>query len=418
MLAAVRAPFNADLALGFVPGGRERQALRSDESKVTGTLASENEATLERAKSTITTAALMHTTCETGSDVDMDTAFAISPFGRASGEAIYWVHPDNMVEIQVLLLQYSRLRKSGSPSSTPSPISSNSSRRVSLNDQNEYLSGVDDEAGVVVCDDLTRFASRWSSSTMDDSELPGNALEKAAASLRYSSSGEAVVVVGMLSENKGDGEGPIQKAKLKRKLVHQLFDLNQPLPSSWASKASNCVNELSQSGLNSSQSLENIRTWLRKHQDVHPLVHMQFKRTRFVGLEHSEARGMWATLDKDVSMKKSSLEQLNIDNATPTAKERRDSFWEKFPHAILQIRWEGGGNIGLIRALDESHLVSAFDRMTRSQSELMNITDRASSWLFVGNPCNRNALQITVNATSFLGMISVQVDSQNMLIVH
>lgn len=290
----------------------------------------------------------LHSAWEDGSNIDIDTALAVLPLGRGATRAVYWVHPDNIVQVHVLLLQYTRLHRSNSIVTPESPSSSKSSPRASFSNPSARPgSRTDDEVGVVVCDDLQRFSKIRSSETISTTEdCPGTVAEKAAASIRFSPCGEAVVVVdtdsGRLSHSANWNEKCLpKKAKFKRKNVRQLFE-----PSS--------IDRLAKDDGNDSKR---VFEWLTEHREVQPLVQLLSRRTRFVGLRNNKDGGVWATLDKDIFMKVCSFESLANGKGLTTISEGGTSDLETFPHAILEVRVEGDADSKLIDALNSSHLV-------------------------------------------------------------
>ena len=253
----------------------------------------------------------LHSAWEDGSNIDIDTALAVLPLGRGATRAVYWVHPDNIVQVHVLLLQYTRLQRSNSV--TPeTPSSSKSSPRASFsNPSARPASQKDDEVGVIVCDDLQRFSKIRSSETISIAEdCPGTVAEKAAASIRFSPSGEAVVVVdtdsGRLGHPVNWDEKQLPKiARFKRKNVRQLFEASS-------------IDRFTKDVENDSKR---VFEWLTEHQEVQPLVQLLSRRTRFVGLRNSKVGGVWATLDKDISMKVCSSESLASGKGLTTISE-------------------------------------------------------------------------------------------------
>lgn len=296
--------------------------------------------------------------CQSGSVNDFDAAFAISHLVRGGGsKASYWVHSDNLVELQVLLLQYTRLRNSSaSSSSRSSPINSVAGNGV--------ISGtkIGDEIGVFICDDLQWFAKSRSSATISES------VGGAAASIRYSSSSnEAVIVVEAgcqdIQSNSRDvqtGSKPgnsyhIHKIKLKRKSLCRLFepDFHSPQggsesPSSDGSHA----NEFPREG----RVCNAVRIWHAQHRDVRPLVQIQMRRTRFVGLGNTQSAGILATLDREIQIRKCPMDVFR-GNEDLFTFNRGGITAKMFPHAVLDIRYDGEEGAEIVAALDRSHLV-------------------------------------------------------------
>ncbi len=347
VLAAVRAP--------FIGGGDWHSGLRNpitrsqpDLSVPTKPLKSPTKQANQEFAGDLDSVSELHSAWEDGSNIDIDTALAVLPLGRGATRAVYWVHPDNIVQVHVLLLQYTRLHKTNSIHSPESPSSSRSSPRTSFsNCSGRPASRTDDEVGVIVCDDLQRFSKVRSSETISITEdCPGTVAEKAAASIRFSPSGEAVVVVDTdagrpgHSANWNEKHLP-RKARFKRKHVRQLFE------------ASSVDRFAKDNGNDPKQVCE----WLTEHREVQPLVQLLSRRTRFVGLRNHKDGGVWATLDKDISMKICSSKSLAGDKGLSTISEGGTIESEIFPHAILEVRLEGDADSKLVETLNSSHLV-------------------------------------------------------------
>lgn len=295
--------------------------------------------------------------CQKGSVNDFDAAFAVSHLVHGSGkEASYWVHSDNLVELHILLLQYTRLRNSsGSSSSRPSSTNSMASSGATSGAK------LGDELGVFICDDLQWFANSRSSATISES------VEEAAASIQYSSPDEAVIVIKAACQdtptNSQDiptcsepGNGyHIHKTKLKKKTLRCFFepDFQSPQRRSESHLSHSSVNN----DFSGDAQIHNaVEIWHAQHRDVRPLVQIQMRRTRFAGLGNTQSAGVLATLDKEIQMRKSSLDAFR-------AKEDLFAFhqgWiaaKTFPHAVLDIRYDGKEGAEIVAALDRSHLV-------------------------------------------------------------
>ncbi|KAI9771216.1 MAG: hypothetical protein M1835_006459 [Candelina submexicana] len=287
-----------------------------------------------------------------GSAVEFDTALATSPLGSAAGKATYWVHSDNLVELQVLLLQHTKTPAfQGAPASPDDTVWRISRPSSSASED------IGDEVGSMVFDDLDRFAKSQTNVSISETEdAAGRATYKAAGVARWCADSEAVVLIRLSpdtdSQNKNSKEQTmIQTAKLKRKHLIALFDGSQ------TASPSNSLAEDTESDLPavehrepSSQSIANIRRWLAEHGQVRPLAQISSRRKRFVGLTNSTTSGAWGVLDRDITMKNPTLESLrDSDNG-----RIEDSM--SFPHAVLEIGWEGENNGGLAKVLDQSHL--------------------------------------------------------------
>ncbi|KAL8775671.1 MAG: hypothetical protein Q9209_000167 [Squamulea sp. 1 TL-2023] len=298
-------------------------------------------------------AAQLHFACQGSSNIEFDNVLATSPLGKSGGKASYWVHPDNLVELHVLLLQYNRLRKiNGESTKSANNGSQRQPRKESTSGNDRCLvDGSNDDVGVVICDDLEKFARRSSSAPISDSEgSAGCLLGKAAAIVRYLPTGEAILAVGtMLNDtNEPRTSGAFQSVVIKPKAVRYLFD-------SGLSKT-RVDQVLREESSQDGQELKAIREWLTNHKEVQPLVKLQCKRTRFVGLHNSEQGGMWATLDRDIVMKAAPEGFFSSEEGDLAFGKSDDSGFARFPFAVLEVRCEGGLGKEFLSALDKSHL--------------------------------------------------------------
>ena len=348
VLASVRAPFidGVNWQSGFTESKEEECQSQQSVPEKSSSGSSQNQATRsQHVIEDLSSSAVLQAACEDGSTLEIDAALATVPFGHKSAKVAYWIHPDNIVQIHVLLLQYTRLLKANGTIASPECPSS---PQGSIGDHPAKCSSrTDEEVGVIICDDLERFAQRQSSETVSDAETrAGFASEKAAASIRYSPNGDAIIVVSAATKENGKSVDsgrklPIRKARVKRKAIQRLFS---------ASRGDQCAMA------DNATDYERISEWLARHKEVQPLVQLQFRRTRFVGLKNSATIGLWATLDKDVSMRSCSAELVASDKGFERVSGgEKDS--ESFPHAVLEIRTEGLVDTDLIAALDVSHLV-------------------------------------------------------------
>lgn len=353
VLAAVRAPFAAGAHWHAGSAAQDSSSGSKGDRLITSYTPDDDKRVANSTKDS--SAALLHAACETGSSIDVDTALATLPLGLVAGKASYWIHPDNLVEIQVLLLQYTRVcmpTSSGNSSQRPSPTRSMSGRNMGAGGGMS-----ENDVGVIICDDLERFAKRRSSATISDTEnIPGMSAEKAVTSIRYSSRGNAVVVVGT-SPGSGHPSGKeiisgVRKARFKRRALRDLFGTNTEQSLTRTGSGSSSFSEGDHS-----QDVDSVRKWIGDHREVQPLVQIQFNRSRFVGLGNSGSGGVWATLDQNVCMRRCSADTLNANGDKLALIEGGA---ETFPHAVLEVRYEGERAPKLVAALDESHLVCPY----------------------------------------------------------
>jgi hypothetical protein len=275
-----------------------------------------------------------------GTEVDFDIALSITPLGSRGSKATYWIHPDHIVEVEVFLLQHMRLHTcptaNALPSLNDSPIAT-PSRRKSSTTVDKYLNN-EDNVGLIVLDNPESFAKKQNASTIgSNEEATGVPQVKAAGNARWSSSGDAVIAVGLETGQVMQDSEHIKVVKMKRKYVEAFLD---------GSKEANQATDSPQRGAE-------VQKWLAEHEDVKPIADICSKRTRFVGLHNGLSGGMWATLDTQIFVKSSLHKDLKSDEQLSDAHANVTSF----PHAVLEVRRENNQSAALIQALDNSHLV-------------------------------------------------------------
>ncbi|KAK5164006.1 hypothetical protein LTR04_002080 [Oleoguttula sp. CCFEE 6159] len=359
VLQAVRAPFQADI----------RAQVRRSQKDPT-------QATTPNTRNPETSAIVseIRSAIDTGSEVDFDTALATLPLGPAGKKAVYWVHPDNLVELQVILLQHTRLYKyhaHGTPSASPYDTPSRGSltpRRGSV--LNSETGG---DTGVLILDDLARFAKEQSAITIGDKEDAAGAVpEKATGSARWTAGGEAVVYVQEVPKHGDIAVESYYAARIKVKHLHAFLDVERPFPPRPSSETMDASNPLRSN--NDVEQIDRVRTWLSTHPEVQPLVSIEYDRARFVALGNDYVHGSWATLDKNVVMRRALEDRLS---ASASASGRQEAV--EFPHVVLEVRQEGEHAGELIKVLDRSHLLPTLSKDIRKLPEAPRRTRRSSS---------------------------------------
>ncbi|KXS97818.1 hypothetical protein AC578_10531 [Pseudocercospora eumusae] len=259
-------------------------------------------------------------TIESVSKVSFDTNIATVPLGDAGQFASYFVHPENVVELQMLLLQYARFYDSRSrQNSVATPVTSQphtpTTGRIDFADYH-----------MLVADNLQRFAQEQSALTVDDREHAiGNYPQRAKASVRWNHTEDALACLRCRN-------GKTKSAFIKKKHVRDFFDKNA---------------EFSQTRgvalADSTERVEELRKELLKD-DIQPLFHFSSCRSRLVGLDENADGLVLATLDTGIT----------IETAAPEGSKTTES---TFPFALLLVRQEGLPKSELLAALDNSHLV-------------------------------------------------------------
>ncbi|KAJ8108376.1 hypothetical protein OPT61_g8216 [Boeremia exigua] len=283
--------------------------------------------------------------------LDFDLALSTVPLGANGHKATFWVHPDHVVEVQVLLLQHMRLHTKSTKATSRRP-SANATprRRQSSSAGTDRNFGNEDHVGLQVLDYAEAFALKQNASTIGSSEeARGNVGIKAAAHVRFSAAAEAAIVVCTATDPRTQSPGGLKIAKLKRRFTDAFLDTSKPLPD----KQNVRFVDRTGSFYDGEEEAQSIRQWLSEHKEIKPIAGVGAKRTRFAGLHNNSSGGIWATLDREVFMKESLVKDLANDDWAQTAILGS----AVFPHAILEVRREGTHSASLIQTLDRSHLV-------------------------------------------------------------
>lgn len=258
-----------------------------------------------------------------GSKVDFDTAIAIVPLGENGTSASYFVHPENIVELQVLLLQHSRYCMSRSRSnSLNTPISASPQRRSSTY---EATSTEAADYFAIQADDGGRFAKEQNALTINDRERkPGSTPQRARLCARWTVDDESTLAYRSTAGNS-------QQAALKRKHVQSFFDRKATFPTRKAALTPG-----------TEQALAAIRHEYEHDTSLQPLSSFSSSRSRFVGTDNTPQKLALATLDTNIVIQKAGS---------------RDADKSTFAFALLHVRQEGSTSGGLLSALEHSHLV-------------------------------------------------------------
>ena len=279
-----------------------------------------------------------------GSNVGFDTAIATVALGEPGALASYFVHPDNIVELQVLLLQHIEFFASKRRSdSATTPASASSAQAV------PHGPAPDADYFMLVADNVDRSAQEESAVTVDEREnLPGLAPQRAKAFVRWNNTEDAIICA-------RSGRSNVKSASLKRKHIDAFFDKSVPLSKKKDVRFAN-----------GTQNLTAIREELSKDDTIKPLYKISSCRSRFTGIDNGPKCMKLATLDTSITMQKA-CEDDDSDSKSG------------FPFAILQVRQEGAGPADLVSALDHSHLVERVARLltpiSRSVADLQTLRD-------------------------------------------
>ncbi|KAF2100937.1 hypothetical protein NA57DRAFT_55009 [Rhizodiscina lignyota] len=292
------------------------------------------------------------------SEVDFDTAFVTLPIGDAGQKAVYWIHPDQVVEITVLLLQYLRLLSpKGGPSGSSAPQSARGSRKSSVSkgtlSRHDSISSPDAEidAGLCIIDDIDDFAQKQSSSTYNEIQHPASGSKAPVGRFRWTSKSDAVFVLKSVQQGAVDLPCGYRATRLKRKYLDDYLDTRQPFTKTRRASIPADDGNL-EARQSSPEALNQARTWLEKNERVKPLATVASKRTRFTGLMNEHSHGQWAVLDQNIYMAPAAPAQLCGNEWTVHCRNEGTHF----PYAVLQVRQEGVLAMDLIDLLDRNYL--------------------------------------------------------------
>ncbi|KAF8422105.1 hypothetical protein EV426DRAFT_186303 [Tirmania nivea] len=250
------------------------------------------------------------------------------------GKAVYWVHSDHLIEIQVQLLKYLNLQSSTPiPTLPPTPALSRRPSTAGISPL-AWASEKMESVGTVILDNLPKFAQAQSSKTIEQAAETGPA-----AKIRWCGNdkdAEASIIASSRAYERDsvDEENGYYTLRLKRKHVENLININVPF--SYKEYAS---------------SVKRIRQWFEDHPTIAPLAKILARRTRFVS-----GYRIWAMLDRDIRMFRL---REDWEGCISDPSREETGMPTVFPHAVLEIRWEGYEVPAVVQELNKSHLVEA-----------------------------------------------------------
>ncbi|TID13727.1 SPX domain-containing protein [Venturia nashicola] len=289
------------------------------------------------------------------SDVNFDVAFAEAPIGESGTRAVYWVHQDQLIELQVVLLQQMRLYipnvnqvtlASGPSSLSQSPALT---RTNSLSRQPEGQIEKEVDTGMIILDNVQDYAHRQSTGTVSDTEdATGQSFLRPAATARWAASDEAIV---SMNQPRASGKGG--PAKVRKKHLAALLNVDRDFTPWKSSGKSTPVDGSFYTNTDAdSMTVEEARSVLAQHTEIQPLAAIFSKRTRFVGLSNTLSAGQWCSLDSQISISK----VVRDDLVGKEWASKLSSGATSFPYAVLEVRSEGLLSKCIIETLDKSHL--------------------------------------------------------------
>lgn len=279
-----------------------------------------------------------------GSQVEFDTFTGTLPLGSDGKNAVYWVHLENVVELQVLLLQHTRSHSTRRQSASATPTSPLSRSNSFSSSPGRFAPRSDPDMGLVIMDDEIHFVAQQSSTTLEARESSvGGLLQNSVICARWTKEDEAIVAAAI------EKKDSLKQFEVKRK--HLAAALN-PSSTISARNASISTNHQGETISDSSKGVEELRAWMSKNSNVEPLATVCATRQRFVDVAADSTGFILATLDKSIGMKRITSDSLNTIDTVFSGKD-----CSGFPFAVLRVRQEGSYNNNLVSVLDNSHLV-------------------------------------------------------------
>jgi hypothetical protein len=275
------------------------------------------------------TVAHLHEAAAKESSLKFDAALLSVPLGHAGGRATYWVHPDNLSEAEVLLLRHMTHRD-------------RQEQRKPISRMRTHLA---------MFDNLQRYVRDQGSTTVAQVEdMEGSFASKVALNILWAEEADAVVIISDLS--------PVKTNAITRRRTILVKRADLPVclgqdTSSYGNSGPEADSQLAQKGKT------DLQAFIAQHRDLKPLAEIHSTRDRLVGINNSKDVGVWAVLDRDITMSPLNVTKVG---AGPTSSAESNYTIESpegraFPYTVLQFRWEFSRVPEIVRAFDNSHLV-------------------------------------------------------------
>lgn len=254
-----------------------------------------------------------------------DASLVTIPLGKKSAFASYFVHPENVLELEVFLMQYARYYLSRSRKNSSASQIHDITKKTSFTPAEPDVS----DHHAIAADDVERFVKEQSSLSVDDIDRrPGSIPQRSKAVVRWSE--DELALASLRTKT-----GKIYDARMNQKNIMDLFNKDEDFRAQLEATQGENI-----------EAIEDLRNEMMHKDEVQPLYHYACCRSRFVGLEDGEAGLVLATLDTNIRIDKADARTVDTSRAA------------KFPFAILTVRQEGHPQTQLLSVLDDSHLVS------------------------------------------------------------
>ena len=270
---------------------------------------------------------------ERGKQVEFDHLMATLRVGQSGKNAVYWVHTDNLVELQVLLSQYSRVASGYRKTPLNGSAPSSPTRTDSFSGPQNFFD--------VIADNQDKYLTERNSQTLEANESRrGSTLQTAAVHARGVRDEEAAFIARRIPDHQQSAQ--LDRIIIKRKCIQSFLERD---PYFSPQKAAIPSVNFADSEPNSAGSIQDMRHWINQHEDIHPIATIQSQRSRFHDIASNASAVLLATLDSSISIHYGVTLESGVRGCS------------NFPYSVLRIRQEGPHNSTLIPVLDKSHLV-------------------------------------------------------------
>lgn len=295
-----------------------------------------------------------------GKVVEFDARFSMIPTNRRGGTAKYWIHNDNLFEVRVRLLremEYSSAN-SNAPIVRQSSGGSLANNRIGRSPSTLEQNGAFVQS--VIVDDLDRVRRDQKGATVGLAEYSIDSSPTEAALVVSRGSGAEAAIV---ARRMADWDVPSIICCDRSEVSESLPNLEAAL-----SEEPSSIKNLKST---SKGDIQKIKKWLAQHPKNEPLASITSRRSRLQGLHSDVDSAFWAILDTNVRIEP---RKARSELAEQGAAQQGASF----PHATLEIRWEGKSRRPeIVKNLDESHLA---ERIRGFSTEAYAIYVLYTSW--------------------------------------
>ena len=328
ILAAVRAPFEAGIRWSAGQAGGHSSVLNDSEEALQSDQISRKRQIYNSSSADLGPPSDIVRSLQDENPASFDTAFSMDPLSSGETVASYWIHNDNLLQLQVLLLKYTGLQFSKKPS--PHPSSSSSCHPLEASDSCFSIANVNNHSQMIICGNADQVVSR--TSALKNRSLKHNSEQAIPGHFTTVSIPNLLQLQKVIRDHEYPNTGAIPQSRhpmsgkdLSRTILKYLQD-QAPVSTRHLAQGPDFPSNMA------------------------PLAVVRQQRQRFSGFQNDAHSHVFATLDHNISYEKvhTNAKAVNIDVGGKLS--------ETFAHAVLTLRFRGQGPQSLIDALEETHL--------------------------------------------------------------